>query len=296
MMALNHIEQGEVFAWRKKQLAKGGTSENLDWLLDFAAGISWSDLQKNHIDSRFFIYPTQSLDQVELMWNEHIEGNVPLQYLVGRCSWRNFELEITPAALIPRPETELLIDFALERVDAGNTGYWTDLGTGSGAIAIALGRALPKWQGHAVDLSNDALELARRNLQKLSPASATKCLLHCGSWWEPLKPWWGLFSLAVVNPPYIPSGLMSELDPVVRENEPHLALFGGEDGLQATKEVIDGANNALSKGGLLCIEHHHDQSDFVLELMVEAGLDNVEFEKDLEGVRRFAIARRPCLN
>ncbi|WP_320675137.1 peptide chain release factor N(5)-glutamine methyltransferase [Prochlorococcus sp. MIT 1341] len=293
MTSPNQLDSKELFSWRKNQLSKGGACADLDWLLEFGGGISWASLQRIHIEPRASIQTKRPLDELDRIWTEHIQKHVPLQYLVGLCPWRDFELQVTPAVLIPRQETELLVDFALDRINPDLSGHWADLGTGSGAIAVALARALPEWYGHAVDVSNDALILARTNLQRLSPSSV-KWSVHWGSWWEPLRPWWGSVSLAVVNPPYIPNGLIAELDPVVRDNEPHLALSGGEDGLEEVKKVIDGVSNALNDGGVLCIEHHYDQSELVLELMLKAGLDNVEFEMDLEGVRRFAMARKPC--
>ena len=96
----------------------------------------------------------------------------------------------------------------------------------------------------------------------------------------------------VCNPPYIPSELICDLDPVVRDHEPHLALAGGTDGLQAIREVVAGACRALSPGGWILLEHHHDQSDAVMALLKAAGLSSIRAARDLEGVNRFALARR----
>ncbi len=291
-MTSQEIFAKDLLNWRKEQLSKGGSASQLDWLLDLAAGISWGDLQKIHIDPEFWISIEKPLDDLARLWDVHLRDHTPLQYLLGRCPWRDFELEVTEAALIPRQETELLVDFALKLVeDHHDSGHWVDLGTGSGAIAVALARSLPEWQGHAVDISIDALDLAETNLKKLT--KDRKCLLHCGNWWDPLAPWWGKISLAVANPPYIPLGLIDELELTVREHEPHLALFGGSDGLDGCREVIYGGIKALSPGGFLCIEHHHDQSDVVLELLQRAGFLDFSFKNDFSGIRRFAIARRP---
>ena len=108
-----------------------------------------------------------------------------------------------------------------------------------------------------------------------------------------MQPWWGQFDLVLSNPPYIPSGQIAELDPVVRDHEPHLALVGGRDGLDSIRRVLADAAAALSPGGLLFLEHHHDQSTAVLELMKQAGLAECEAVPDLQGVLRFAIACRP---
>jgi len=114
--------------------------------------------------------------------------------------------------------------------------------------------------------------------------------LHLGNWWEPLNPWWGDLTLVLANPPYIPNDLMPTIDPLVLNNEPHLALFGGKDGLEACKKIISGANEALAPGGCLILEHHYDQSDAVLELMTKVGLVDLTVEKDLYGIKRYVIA------
>ena len=225
----------------------------------------------------------------------HLDQDIPLQHLVGRCPWRDLELAVSAAALIPRQETEVLVDLALETIAGMSIERWADLGTGSGAIAVALSRAMSATPGHAVDHSPDALALARTNLEALAPKG--KWHLHQGRWWEPLEPWWGHIDLVVCNPPYIPSDLILNLDPVVRDHEPHLALAGGIDGLQAIREVVAGACRALAAGGWILIEHHHDQSAPVLNLLEQAGLSSIRAARDLEGVNRFALARRslsPC--
>ena len=281
----------EILLWRKQLLAKGGNAVDLDWLLDIGGGVGWSLLQKIHIDPRRSLKLNQPLEYLEALWKRHLEQQIPLQYLVGICPWRDFELEVSPSALIPRQETEILVDLALQKFDNRFLGIWADLGTGSGALAIALSRSLPVSNGLAVDCSKEALDLAQRNLTRLAPSA--KVSLHLGNWWEPLKPWWGSISLVVANPPYIPSLVLDELEPIIRENEPYIALCGGSDGLEACREIVDGSFNAMSKEGWLFLEHHHDQSDAVLALMKESGLKDVAFEADLQGIRRFALGRHP---
>ncbi len=279
----------ELLLWRKKLLLKGGRQEDLDWLLDIGGGLRWAKLQQIYLDpSRSFMLE-QPLGYLETLWYRHLEETIPLQYLVGRCPWRDFELKVSPDALIPRQETEILMDLALDRVEPGFKGLWADLGTGSGAIAIALAKSFPDSKGLAVDCSEGALALAKSNLKLLAPTANVG--FYLGSWWEPLSPWWGKISLVLANPPYIPKAIFDDLDPIVRKNEPRLALFGGEDGLNAVREVVIGSSKAICKGGWLMIEHHHDQSQYVLELMRKEGLNDVGFETDLQGIRRFALGR-----
>ena len=280
-----------LLEWRRQQLLRGGRAVDLDWLLDLAGGISWSSLQQLRIDPDRTVQTNCSLRRLEEQWNQHVDETIPLQHIVGRCPWRDVELEVSPAALIPRQETELLLDLAVQRIGGTPIRRWADLGTGSGALAVVLSSQWPEAEGHAVDLSSAALSLAERNLQRCVPLHF--CRLHRGSWWEPLRAWWGQFDLVLSNPPYIPSGLIAGLHPVVRDHEPHLALAGGEDGLDAIRRVLADADSALSPGGQLLLEHHHDQSAAVLELMEQAGLVEREAVPDLQGAVRFAIARRP---
>ncbi|AII47592.1 N5-glutamine S-adenosyl-L-methionine-dependent methyltransferase [Synechococcus sp. KORDI-52] len=279
----------DLLTWRRQQLARGGAAADLDWLIDLAGGVRWTSLQRLLLDPARTVALQQSLEVLSELWQRHLEENVPLQHLAGLCPWRDLLLESSPAALIPRQETELLVDLALNHFQSAPPRRWADLGTGSGAIAVSLVRAWPTALGHGVDLSADALRLAERNLQRCAPHN--NCSLHLGSWWTPLRRWWGTLDLVISNPPYIPRSVVHGLDAVVRDHEPHLALSGGEDGLDAIRTVVDGAPTGLSPGGWLLLEHHHDQSGLVMQLMRDAGLVEVSAAADLEGTRRFALAR-----
>ena len=281
----------QLLTWRRQQLARGGAAADLDWLIDLAGGVPWTSLQRLLLDPSRTIVMVQSLEVLAELWERHLHENVPLQHLVGLCPWRDLLLETSPAALIPRQETELLVDLALSQFKAAPPARWADLGTGSGAIAVSLARTWPSASGHGVDLSPDALRLAERNLQRCAPNH--NCSLHLGSWWAPLRRWWANLDLVISNPPYIPIELVHGLEAVVRDHEPHLALSGGEDGLDAIRAVVDGASVGLAPGGWLLLEHHHDQSGLVLQLMRDAGLVEVRAAADLEGTLRFAVARQP---
>ena len=282
----------DLLQWRLQQLARGGSAVDLDWLLDLAGGVRWASLQRLLLDPTRTIALEQSMEVLSRVWEQHLNGNVPLQHLVGLCPWRDVLLESSPAALIPRQETEVLVDLALSQFKTTPPARWADLGTGSGPLAVSLARAWPTVQGHGVDLSCDALHLAERNLKRCAPHH--NCSLHLGSWWTPLKVWWGSLDLVVSNPPYIPSSVVDGLEAVVRDHEPHMALRGGEDGLDAIRAVVDGASTGLSPGGWLLLEHHHDQSILVIQLMRDAGLVQVSAAADLEGTLRFALARKPA--
>lgn len=286
------IAAAELLQWRRRQLQAGGEASELDWLLDLEGGIRWQALQQLRL------YPDQSvslatpLDRLEALWQQHLSSAAPLQYLVGRCPWRDLELEVRPGALIPRQETELLIDLATDLIAAERSPLlWADLGTGSGCLALALALAWPASRGIAVDQSAEALAVARRNLETHQLLDAVE--LRQGSWWQPLADCAGALQLVVSNPPYIPTAVWAELDTGVRVHEPALALDGGADGLAAIRTIAAGAMAHLAPGGWILLEHHHDQSSAVLALLHAAGLEQVEAHRDLEGIWRFASARRP---
>ena len=285
---IDNFIPGETFLkWRKKMILKGGKKVDFDWLLDIGAGVSWSKLQNiilNPEQSFSLEIPTK---EIEVIWESHLHDKKPLQYLISKCPWRDFELEVSAEALIPRQETEFLIDIALEKVSNVNSGKWVDLGTGSGPIAISLAKSFPNWNGYAVDLSKDALELAKKNLESIVPNANVRFFL--GDWWKPLKRWWGSFDLVLSNPPYIPSDLIEDLEPGVKNHEPLLALDGGHDGMKASKQIIFGALNGLAIGGWLILEHHYDQSEKIIKFMKNIGMKDVSFEKDLSGIKRYAI-------
>ena len=286
------MEAALLLRWRRRMLALGGSPAAFDWLLDLGGGLRWSRLQAlwSHPDAQVAL--RCPLETLEALWRRHLDTHEPLQYLVGCCPWRDLELSVGPGVLIPRQETELLVDLALSLWPSDRAVLlWADLGTGSGCLAIALARSLPGSRGFALDASAEALAQAGANLERWQLRQRVS-LLH-GNWWQGLEPQWGRLHLVVANPPYIPSATLAGLDPVVRDHEPRLALDGGPDGLAAIRVLVAGAGRALAPGGLLLLEHHHDQSAAVGRLLVAAGLERPGVHVDLEGRERFASAWRP---
>ncbi len=286
----------ELLAWRRQRLGEGGRVADLDWLLDLGGGLRWTQLQRVWLDPASSVQLHTALGELTFLWRQHLECHTPLQYLVGVCPWREFSLAVSPAVLIPRQETEVLADLALVLGQAlpspaHRPMTWADLGTGSGCLALALAQAFPQARGVAVDRCPQALDLAQINLAEAGLLD--RVMLHLGQWWEPLGHYWGGLDLVVSNPPYIPTAALKELEPVVRQHEPSLALDGGPDGLEAIRAVVRGAGAALAPGGWLLLEHHHDQSDAVAKLLLSSGLVEVTAHRDLEGRWRFAQARRP---
>ena len=279
--------------WRRRQLQLGGAAADLDWLLDLLGGLPWSSLQHLMLSPERTVRLETPLEEIETLWRRHLRTCEPLQYLVGRCPWRDLELTVTPEVLIPRQETEGMVELALALVGPNLQGpaLWADLGTGSGCLAAALARCWPSSFGLAVDLSEQALGVARGNLERLDLLDQVQLLQ--GSWWDPLKPHWGALELVVSNPPYIPEPVWNGLDPQVRDHEPKLALSSGSDGLDAIRLIAGQASSALAPGGWLLIEHHFDHSPAVQALLRDAGLENLQAHRDLEGKVRFASGQRP---
>jgi release factor glutamine methyltransferase len=199
----------------------------------------------------------------------------PVAYILGHREFYGLELAVNPAVLIPRPETELLVDLALQR----SFSSVVDLGTGSGAIALALKRNRPKARVVAVEASAAALVVARRNAAKL----ALEIEFVHGRWLEPLAG--ERFDLIVSNPPYVAEG-----DPHLADLgfEPRSALVSGSDGLAAIGEIARVAPAHLSSGGWLLLEHGFGQGPAVRRLLEQAGLEEVASWPDLAGIPRVA--------
>jgi release factor glutamine methyltransferase len=218
----------------------------------------------------------------------------PLQYVLGEWSFRRLTLAVDRRVLIPRPETELVAEVAIElsaRFEPTRTV--ADLGTGSGAIGLSMAYELPR-EGTVVwitDASVDAIDVARSNLAGIGPAAANVRVAH-GSWFEALADDIR-FDVIVSNPPYVAVG-SPELDPSVGDWEPSNALFAGSDGLDDIRTIVAGAPGRLRPGGALVLEIGADQGPSVGDILRRAGFVDVEVRSDLSGRDRIAIARRPA--
>jgi release factor glutamine methyltransferase len=214
----------------------------------------------------------------------------PLAYIVGEREFCGLRLAVSPAVLVPRPETEDLVRWALDCIDADTAlaaGPLLDLGTGSGAIALALKHARPALAVHASDASPDALAVARGNAQRLGLAVQ----FHHGPWWQPVPA--GPWAVVVSNPPYVAPG-----DPhlATLKHEPLQALVpaaADARGLTDLHTLIDGTLARLRPGGWLLLEHGHDQAEAVRERLQGAGFCDVATRADLAGMPRCSAGRRP---
>jgi len=207
----------------------------------------------------------------------------PLAYLVGRREFWSLELSVGPAVLVPRPETELLVERALARGPPG-VGRVADLGTGSGAVALALSSERPQWHVVATDVSAAALAVARGNAAALG---LSRVEFRLGDWYAPLAG--ELFDLLVSNPPYVGSA-----DPALKllRHEPALALTPGSDALASLRTLAAGAAPHLALGGWLLLEHGADQAAAVRAALVLAGFRHVRSHRDLAGHERMTEGQR----
>ncbi len=288
----------DLWAWqhqaKQAAIAAGLDPSEVDWLLQTLAGLDRLSLRLASYRQQANLTLPLALADLDALWQRRLRERLPVQYLAGRTAWRQFELQVSPAVLIPRPETELLVDLALAACQAQPElarGHWVDLGTGSGAIALGLAAALPTATIHAVDCSTAALEVAIANAEQLGLRDRLQ--FHQGSWWQPLADWAGQVSGAIANPPYIPSAAIADLQPEVARHEPRAALDGGPDGLQAVRHLVATAPTYLQAGGFWAVELMRGQAETVAALLAQQGdYEQIAIEPDLTGGDRFVQARR----
>ena len=284
------ISVNELISWKKKQLSKGGDDQSFAFLLDSIGGISSSEINLLSIGDKNNLYLKKNLSYLESIWDNHLFNLFPIQYLCGTTFWRNLKLKVTDKVLIPRPETELIVDIVFKIFGKKSKKLlFAELGTGSGAISIALALEFPIWEGIATDIDQDALTIAKKNFINSSEQSNLR--FYCGHWWNPLEGFKGKLDLAISNPPYIPEDIYEKLPKEVKNFEPKIALLGGEDGLKHIREIIRKAPLFLRKNGWLIIENHFDQGEKVKEIFTENKFKSVEILQDLSGVGRFTIGR-----
>ncbi|WP_239651466.1 peptide chain release factor N(5)-glutamine methyltransferase [Neosynechococcus sphagnicola] len=287
----------ELWRWRRTALEAAQSADiaaaEIDWFLQELTGLD-----------RLRLYTLQDCPQIQIpyplsefskLWDLRTHQRVPIQYLTGTTPWRHFSLAVSPAVLIPRPETELLIDLAIALAptflsDIAVPMHWVDLGTGSGAIALALNHAFPQATIHAVDYSPEALRIARYNAERQG-LGGDRIQWYQGSWWEPLTALRGKLLGMVSNPPYIPSQMIAQLQPEVAWHEPHLALDGGADGLGCIRHLVQGAPDYLQTGGLWLVEMMAGQAATVVDLLTAQGdYTSIQVHRDLAGIDRFVSA------
>ena len=284
------ISAKDLFLWIRDIKKNREDIDDLYLLLDLVGGVSKSDLFLLKINSNDKIFLKIDFHSLKKRWIEHTQLSKPIQYIAGGAYWRNFKFEITADVLIPRVETEQIVEIASDIIGSKDRKIiFADLGTGSGSIAIALVLENKNWKGIATDIDINALKIAEKNYRKIS--SESNINFYCGNWWEPLVHYAGRIDLAISNPPYIPRSVYERLPSSVIDFEPKKALYGGEDGLSHIKQIISDAPNFLVKGGWLILENHFDQSKKIKNLLREYGFDSLNTVNDTFGIGRFTIGR-----
>ncbi|MCD6508292.1 peptide chain release factor N(5)-glutamine methyltransferase [Candidatus Poribacteria bacterium] len=250
-------------------LAHALQCSRLDLYLNFNAPVS-----QGHLD----IYRDLIVKRAQRM---------PVAYLTGVKEFMGIPFRVDRRTLIPRPETELLVEEIARRLKDEKPGEILDVGTGCGAIAISLAKFLPEWRVVATDVSEGAIELACQNAE----AIGVEVDFKIGDMFEPVD---GMrFDCIVSNPPYIPSDQISNLQPEIGY-EPREALDGGRDGLEVIRRLILNSTRHIHPGGLIGIEIGFDQAQKAIKLMEEAGYADVEVIRDYSGIERILIARAPA--
>jgi release factor glutamine methyltransferase len=279
---------GEAKSWAAEMLAKARVKSAAlaaDILLGFTIG--WDRV-------RIISHPEQPV--TDDVWNNfqnlvarHASGE-PLHYITGEREFYGLPFRVTPAVLIPRPETEILV----EKTIALMHGYsfpvrFLDIGTGSGCIAISIAHAVPSCTGWAVDISGDALEIARENASRHGVADRIQFVR--GDLLEDLSAELR-FEFILSNPPYVPLRECDNLPPDVRNFEPHIALFGGESGLEIYSRLMPQVPSHLVPGGHLLVESGAGQAERIRETTERAGLSVETILNDLQGIPRCVVARK----
>ena len=276
----SRTETPSARAWRlaAQRALPAVSRDDLDFLL--LARLGWSRTQLlTEADTPL---PLAVLDRLD---NDlaALGREVPLAYLLGTQPFRDLDLAVTSHTLVPRADTEVLVEQILERLP--QNGRLADLGTGTGAVALAVARARPDADVLATDVSEHALRVARDNARRLGLPGVR--FAH-GDWSAPLA---GEFDVIASNPPYVES-----TDPALAgalAHEPRLALDGGPDGLDAIRALVPGATSHLKHGGWLLLEHGHMQASGVSGILAAAALEDISTALDLAGRPRVTLARRP---
>ncbi|MDY0383665.1 peptide chain release factor N(5)-glutamine methyltransferase [Trichlorobacter sp.] len=266
----------KVLTWTTGYLAEKGVANarrEAEWLLCEATGLDrvglYLNFDKPMSDEELAAYRALVVRRGK---------REPLQHILGSQEFDGLTFEVSPAVLIPRHDTETLLEQALQHAPSSRTIL--DIGTGSGCIAIALAKRLPEATITAVDLSPDALVVAQRNAEQHSVAIE----FLQGSFFEPLAG--RRFDLIVSNPPYITTADLAGLQPEVRDFEPNLALHGGADGLDAYRAIIAQAADHLQPGGWLWFEVGAGQATDVAALLAQAGFNGIITASDPGGIER----------
>jgi len=287
-----------VGEWQKRLFAAGNTNPKRS-VEELAAHV----LGCKPLEIYFREITAGQQTEIEALVNRAEQGE-PVQYIIGHVDFRGLEIHCDPRALIPRPETELLVEEILKsKAQSLKPCRIADVCTGTGCIGLALAHELPNAQITAIDISPEALSLARENAERLglsdrfqtlesdllevSMVDAASCRVEQRQ--DAAAAMGKQFDIIVSNPPYIFSNAWKNLEPCVRDHEPQLALDGGEDGMHLIRPLVEQSARVLKPGGSLFIEIGYDQGEAVFQCLETCGFQNVRIVKDLAGHDRIAL-------
>jgi release factor glutamine methyltransferase len=267
-----------------------GNAQEARWLCEHASGMDSAEFSAEQ-DQLVTVACAKSLNS---MVRDRLSG-VPLQYVMKRWAFRHLDIMVDKRVLIPRPETEQVVQVALDiarKTSSDQALRVVDLGTGSGVIGLSMAFELGVEAAHVwlTDASVDALDVARANMVGIGRAGANVRVVH-GSWWNALpQDIAGQIDIAICNPPYIAQG-DSEVAPDVHLYEPHSALYASDNGLSDLRTVVEGASSWLKKSGWLVLEIGYQQGAEVLAMMSASGFVGAEIKQDLSGRDRIAVGQ-----
>lgn len=288
---------GDVLGWGdllREAERRLGRRHEARWMIEEVSGEPW-----NLLDGSPGRPPERARSRLDSMIERRLAGE-PLQYVLGSWSFRQVDLMVDRRVLIPRPETEQVVEKALAEIDrirsrpARARVTAVDLGTGSGAVALSLARERSGVDVWATDISSDALAVARANLAGLAGSAATRVRMVPGVWWSALPAdLHGAIDVVVSNPPYVSEGEMQEVDAVVAEWEPRQALVAGPAGTEDLEFLIKSAPGWLRTGGAMVLELAPHQAAAMAGMARRSGFAEVEVAQDLSGRDRVLIGRKP---
>jgi release factor glutamine methyltransferase len=267
-----------------------GNAQEARWLCEHASGMDSAEFSAEQ-DQLVTVACAKSLNS---MVRDRLSG-VPLQYVMKRWAFRHLDIMVDKRVLIPRPETEQVVQVALDiarKTSSDQALRVVDLGTGSGVIGLSMAFELGVEAAHVwlTDASVDALDVARANMVGIGRAATNVRVVH-GSWWNALpQEIAGQIDIAICNPPYIAQD-DSEVAPDVHLYEPHSALYASDNGLSDLRTVIEGASTWLKKSGWLVLEIGYQQGAEVLAMMSVSGFVGAEIKQDLSGRDRIAVGQ-----